>query len=86
MLEQLFHPRVVVGLFEETKKLKVGVAEMAIELGASARLGNAGVSIPAACMTVEELVFANALPVVVQVDVLQKGEKGGRIRALDKKI
>ena len=76
----------VVGFFEEAKKLKVGVAEMAVELGASARLGDTGVGIPASCMTVEELIFANALPVVFQVDILQKGEKGGQIRALDEKI
>ena len=83
MLEQLFHPRVVVGFFEETKELEVGVAEMAIELGTSARLGDAGVGIPAAGVTVEELIFANAFSVVVQIDVLQKG---GQIRALGKKI
>ena len=73
----------VVGFFEETKKLKVGIAEMAVELGTSARLGDAGIGIPTAGMTVEELVFANALPVVVQVDVLQKG---GQICALEKSI
>ena len=86
MLEQLLHPRVVVGLLEETKKSKVGIAEMAVKLGASARLGDAGVGVPAAGVTVEELIFANTFSVVVQVDVLQKGEKGGQIRALDQKI
>ena len=83
MLEQLFHPRVVVGLLEETKKLEVGIAEMAVELGASTRLGDAGIGIPAAGMTVEELIFSNTFSVVVQIDVLQKG---GQICALDRKI
>ena len=76
----------VVGLLEQTEELEVGVAEVAVELGASARLSYAGVGVPAACVTIEELIFANTFSVVVQVDVLQKGEKGGQIRALDQKI
>lgn len=61
----------VVWLFEQTKELKVGVAEMAVELGTAARLGNAGVGVPAPGVTVEELIFTDAFSIVVQIDVLQ---------------
>ena len=62
----------VVGLLEQTEELEVGVAEMAVELGASARLSYAGVGVPAACVTIEELIFANAFPTIVQINILKE--------------
>ena len=70
VLVELFHPLAIIRLLEETEQLEVGIAEMTIVLGAAAALGDAGGRVPRAGVAVEELILANALPSVVEVDVL----------------
>ena len=86
VLVELLHPLVVVRLLEQTEKLEVGIAEMAIILGAAAALCDAGGLVPLAGVAVEELILTDALSLVVKVDVLQRVVwreifgKGGSIR------
>ena len=60
----------IIGLLEKSEKLEVGIAEMAVELGASAVFGDARFLVPRSRVAVEELVLSDAFAAVIEVDVL----------------
>jgi hypothetical protein len=75
MLEELFHPFMVIGFLEESQQLKVGFLQVTIHLGAAAISGHTGFRVPLLGLSVVELIFANATACIIQIDVLRR-EKG----------
>jgi hypothetical protein len=69
VLEQLFHPFVIIGFFEKAQQFEMGRFHVTIHLGAPTVVGHAVGVIPFVVFVVVELVFADFAPGIVQVNV-----------------